>query len=63
MIAQLAEAIAELLTDPSILKIRECDADDCVMLFLLPIRAPAGCSASPLRQSGVRSPALPAPQN
>jgi predicted RNA-binding Zn ribbon-like protein len=32
--AQLAEATANLLTDPAIVKIRECEADDCVMLFL-----------------------------
>ncbi|MEV5573803.1 CGNR zinc finger domain-containing protein [Spirillospora sp. NPDC052269] len=32
--AHLAEAAAELLTDPAITKVRECEADDCVMLFL-----------------------------
>lgn len=32
--AWLAEAAAELLTDPGVTKIRECSADDCVMLFL-----------------------------
>lgn len=32
--AQLAEAAADLLTDPAITRIRECEAHDCVMLFL-----------------------------
>ncbi|WP_026414568.1 CGNR zinc finger domain-containing protein [Actinomadura oligospora] len=32
--AHLAEAAAELLSDPAVTRIRECEADDCVMLFL-----------------------------
>ncbi|MFB9962251.1 CGNR zinc finger domain-containing protein [Sinosporangium siamense] len=32
--AWLAEAAAELLTDPAVAKIRQCEAGDCVMLFL-----------------------------
>ncbi|MFX0575688.1 CGNR zinc finger domain-containing protein [Nocardia nepalensis] len=32
--AVLAEAATDLLTDPSIGKLRRCEADDCVLLFL-----------------------------
>ncbi|MFG2003714.1 CGNR zinc finger domain-containing protein [Spirillospora sp. NPDC048911] len=32
--AILAEAAAELLTDPSFGRVRQCEADDCVMVFL-----------------------------
>jgi predicted RNA-binding Zn ribbon-like protein len=32
--AVLAEAATDLLTDPSIDKLRRCEADDCVLLFL-----------------------------
>lgn len=32
--ARLAEAAAELLADPAISTVRQCEADDCVMLFL-----------------------------
>jgi len=32
--AWLAEAAAGLLTDPAVTNIRECEADDCVLLFL-----------------------------
>ncbi|MCP2339423.1 CGNR zinc finger domain-containing protein [Actinomadura rupiterrae] len=32
--AHLAEAATELLADPAVTKIRQCEADDCVMLFL-----------------------------
>ncbi|MBC7274261.1 MAG: ABATE domain-containing protein, partial [Streptomyces sp.] len=32
--AQLAESAAELLTDPAVTKVRQCEADDCVLLFL-----------------------------
>lgn len=32
--AVLAEATADLLTDPSIGKLKRCEADDCVLLFL-----------------------------
>jgi predicted RNA-binding Zn ribbon-like protein len=32
--ALLAEAAADLLTDPAVGRLRECEADDCVALFL-----------------------------
>ncbi|QKG24346.1 CGNR zinc finger domain-containing protein [Actinomadura verrucosospora] len=32
--ARLAEAAADLLADPSVTRIRQCEADDCVLLFL-----------------------------
>lgn len=32
--ALLAEAVADLLTDPAISKVKECGSGDCVMLFL-----------------------------
>ncbi|MFD9370738.1 CGNR zinc finger domain-containing protein [Streptomyces sp. NPDC060020] len=32
--AELAEAVAELLTDPRVGQVRECEAHDCVLLFL-----------------------------
>ncbi|GHI72350.1 hypothetical protein Snoj_62680 [Streptomyces nojiriensis] len=32
--AELAEAVAELLTDPRVTQVRECEAHDCVLLFL-----------------------------
>ncbi|MCM9079914.1 MULTISPECIES: CGNR zinc finger domain-containing protein [Streptomyces] len=32
--AELAEAVAELLTDPRAGQVRECEAHDCVLLFL-----------------------------
>ncbi|MEV6408928.1 MULTISPECIES: CGNR zinc finger domain-containing protein [Streptomyces] len=32
--ALLAEAAADLLTDPAVGRLRECEADDCVMIFL-----------------------------
>ncbi|MFC5181232.1 CGNR zinc finger domain-containing protein [Actinomadura harenae] len=32
--AHLAEAAAELLSDPAVTRIRPCEAHDCVMLFL-----------------------------
>lgn len=32
--ARLAEAAADLLTDPAIGKLKRCEADDCVMIFL-----------------------------
>lgn len=34
LVAHLAEAAATLLADPAVTKIRACEADDCVMLFL-----------------------------
>ncbi|MEU7714598.1 CGNR zinc finger domain-containing protein [Micromonospora chalcea] len=44
--ARLAEAAAELLTDPAIAKIRQCEADDCVMLFLPAHPRRRWCSAT-----------------
>ncbi|WP_308289026.1 CGNR zinc finger domain-containing protein [Streptomyces erythrochromogenes] len=32
--AEPAEAVAELLTDPRAGQVRECEAPDCVLLFL-----------------------------
>ncbi|MFI9723085.1 CGNR zinc finger domain-containing protein [Streptomyces sp. NPDC052396] len=32
--AVLAEAAADLLSDPGFAKVKECEADDCVLLFL-----------------------------
>ncbi|MEC4576056.1 CGNR zinc finger domain-containing protein [Streptomyces virginiae] len=32
--AELADAVAELLTDPGADRVRECEAHDCVLLFL-----------------------------
>ncbi|MEV5428130.1 ABATE domain-containing protein [Streptomyces sp. NPDC052701] len=32
--ARLAEAAADLLTDPAVGRLRQCEADGCVMLFL-----------------------------
>ncbi|MEU7725617.1 CGNR zinc finger domain-containing protein [Streptomyces sp. NPDC040724] len=32
--AELAEAVADLLTDPRVGQVRECEAHDCVLLFL-----------------------------
>ncbi|WP_431952383.1 CGNR zinc finger domain-containing protein [Nocardia lijiangensis] len=32
--AVLAEAAADLLTDPALAKLKRCEADDCVLLFL-----------------------------
>ncbi|MBP0934648.1 CGNR zinc finger domain-containing protein [Streptomyces goshikiensis] len=32
--AELAEAVAELLTDPRVGEVRECEGADCVLLFL-----------------------------
>lgn len=34
LVAALAEAAAGLLADPAVTRIRECAADDCVLLFL-----------------------------
>ncbi|SHG20856.1 CGNR zinc finger domain-containing protein [Streptoalloteichus hindustanus] len=34
LVAALAEAAAELLSDPSVTRIRQCEAEDCVLLFL-----------------------------
>ncbi|WP_353710699.1 ABATE domain-containing protein [Arthrobacter sp. K5] len=32
--AWLAEGVVELLTDPAVARIRQCEAEDCVLLFL-----------------------------
>ncbi|MFC4910024.1 CGNR zinc finger domain-containing protein [Actinomadura gamaensis] len=44
--AQLAEAAAELLADPAVSRIRQCEADDCVMLFLPAHPRRRWCSAA-----------------
>ncbi|MFC3576592.1 CGNR zinc finger domain-containing protein [Streptomyces yaanensis] len=44
--ASLAEAAAELLADPAVTRIRECEADDCVMLFLAAHPRRRWCSAT-----------------
>ncbi|SEK69299.1 CGNR zinc finger domain-containing protein [Nonomuraea pusilla] len=44
--AWLAEAAADLLTDPAVTAIRECAADDCVMLFLPAHPRRRWCSAA-----------------
>ncbi|OKJ94945.1 hypothetical protein AMK26_30390 [Streptomyces sp. CB03234] len=44
--ALLAEAAADLLTDPAIGRLRECEADDCVMLFLPANPRRRWCSAA-----------------
>ncbi|WP_316769670.1 CGNR zinc finger domain-containing protein [Streptomyces sasae] len=44
--AHLAEAAAGLLTDPAVTGIRECEADDCVMLFLPTHPRRRWCSAT-----------------
>jgi predicted RNA-binding Zn ribbon-like protein len=44
--ACLAAAAAELLADPGVTRIRECEADDCVMLFLAAHPRRRWCSAA-----------------
>ncbi|XVQ87026.1 CGNR zinc finger domain-containing protein [Microbispora siamensis] len=44
--AVLAEAVAELLTDPTVTTVRECAADDCAMLFLPAHPRRRWCSAA-----------------
>ncbi len=44
--ARLAEAAGNLLTDPAVVNIRECEADDCVMLFLPAHPRRRWCSAT-----------------
>ncbi|MFI6790547.1 CGNR zinc finger domain-containing protein [Nonomuraea sp. NPDC050383] len=44
--AWLAEAAADLLADPSAGRVRECEADDCVMLFLPAHPRRRWCSAA-----------------
>ncbi|MET8117896.1 CGNR zinc finger domain-containing protein [Micromonospora sp. NPDC005291] len=42
----LAEAAADLLADPGVTKIRQCEADDCVLLFLPAHTRRRWCSAA-----------------
>ncbi|GAA4872102.1 CGNR zinc finger domain-containing protein [Saccharopolyspora cebuensis] len=42
----LAEAAADLLSDPAVAKVRECAADDCVLLFLPAHSRRRWCSAT-----------------
>ncbi|MET9909355.1 ABATE domain-containing protein [Streptomyces sp. NPDC006476] len=44
--ACLAEAAAELLADPAVTRVRQCEADDCVMLFLAAHPRRRWCSAT-----------------
>ncbi|UBU17282.1 CGNR zinc finger domain-containing protein [Nonomuraea gerenzanensis] len=44
--AWLAEAAAELLADPAVTRVRECEADDCVMVFLPAHPRRRWCSAA-----------------
>ncbi|GAA2353277.1 CGNR zinc finger domain-containing protein [Nonomuraea africana] len=44
--ACLAEAAADLLADPAVTGIRQCEADDCVMLFLPAHPRRRWCSAA-----------------
>ncbi|KAB8183613.1 hypothetical protein FH608_049080 [Nonomuraea phyllanthi] len=44
--AWLAEAAAELLADPAVTRIRQCEADDCVLLFLPAHPRRRWCSAA-----------------
>lgn len=44
--AWLAEAGAEFLAEPAIAKVRQCEADDCVMLFLPAHPRRRWCSAA-----------------
>lgn len=44
--ARLAEATAELLCDPAVKNVRQCEAEDCVLLFLPAHPRRRWCSAS-----------------
>ncbi|MEQ4717039.1 ABATE domain-containing protein [Nonomuraea sp. B19D2] len=44
--AWLAEAAAGLLADPAVVKVRQCEADDCVLLFLPAHPRRRWCSAT-----------------
>ncbi|NEA22897.1 CGNR zinc finger domain-containing protein, partial [Actinomadura bangladeshensis] len=44
--AHLAEAAADLLADPAVGRVRECEADGCVMLFLPAHPRRRWCSAT-----------------
>jgi predicted RNA-binding Zn ribbon-like protein len=44
--AWLAEGLVELLTDPAVSRVRQCEAEDCVLLFLPSNPRRRWCSAS-----------------
>ncbi|MFE5022564.1 CGNR zinc finger domain-containing protein [Streptomyces sp. NPDC056656] len=44
--AHLAESAADLLTDPGIARVRQCEAEDCVLLFLPAHPRRRWCSAA-----------------
>ncbi|MEU1520050.1 ABATE domain-containing protein [Streptomyces sp. NPDC005811] len=44
--ARLAEAVVELLADPAVTSIRQCEADDCTLLFLAAHPRRRWCSAA-----------------
>ncbi|WP_433172397.1 CGNR zinc finger domain-containing protein [Actinoallomurus sp. CA-150999] len=44
--AWLAEAAADLIADPQVTKVRECEAEDCVLLFLPAHPRRRWCSAA-----------------
>ncbi|MEV0596750.1 CGNR zinc finger domain-containing protein [Nonomuraea cavernae] len=46
LMAWLAEAVAELLADPAVSMVRQCAADDCVLLFLPAHPRRRWCSAA-----------------
>ncbi|MHA6804690.1 CGNR zinc finger domain-containing protein [Salinifilum ghardaiensis] len=46
LVGWLAEAAADLLSDPAVTTIRECAADDCVLLFLPAHSRRRWCSAA-----------------
>ncbi|MFE0550889.1 CGNR zinc finger domain-containing protein [Streptomyces pilosus] len=58
--ARLAEAAADLLTDPAIGRLKRCEADDCVRLFLPAHPRRRWCSAGRCGKR-MRGPPLPAP--
>ncbi|MDP9862696.1 MULTISPECIES: CGNR zinc finger domain-containing protein [Streptosporangium] len=43
--AELAEAAADLPADPAVMHVRQCEAEDCVMLFLSAHPCRRWCSA------------------
>ncbi|MGW6399139.1 CGNR zinc finger domain-containing protein [Streptomyces sp. NPDC055134] len=59
--AHLAESAADLLTDPGIARVRQCEAEGCVLLFLAADPCRRWCSAA---RCGHRAHGtlLPAPQ-
>jgi hypothetical protein len=60
--AHLAEAAADLLTDPKADRVRACEAADCVMLFQPAHPRRRWCSAARCGNRGPRGPVLRAPQ-